>query len=219
MMDRIPIIYENAQAVVCVKPVGLLSQGSTGMVPLLSEQLACDIFPIHRLDQNVGGVMVYAKTARAAAALSRQLQNGDMQKEYLAVLKGIPIADSGLLEDLLLHDSHRNKSYVVSRVRKGVRDARLYYRVLNTANGTALVQVRLLTGRTHQIRAQFSSRGLPLLGDSRYGGGAGKPQLWSMAVHVCLPGEAASRFTALPQSLGGFSLSSPPDAINLSFLK
>ena len=103
-----------------------------------------------------------------------------MEKIYLAVLRGVPEAPEAALEDLLFHDSRTNKTFVVDRPRKGVREAKLDYRVLAEAEGLSLVRVRLHTGRTHQIRAQFASRGLPLLGDIRYGSRADcTPALWA----------------------------------------
>ena len=127
------------------------------------------MYPVHRLDQAVGGVMVYARTAEAAAALSRQIQHSAWEKTYLAVVEGTPEAPEGELVDLLYHDQRRNKTYVVTRERRGVKEARLLYRILATEQGRSLVAIRLLTGRTHQIRVQFASRGLPLVGDGRYG--------------------------------------------------
>ena len=169
----IAILYEDRHLVVCVKPAGVLSQdaGENSLPGLLRAQLGTDyVGVVHRLDREVGGVMVYAKTPGAAAALSRSVQERTLEKTYLAVLRGIPEASTGTLEDLLFHDQNRNKTYVVDRVRKGVRDARMDYKVLETAGERTLVRIRLHSGRTHQIRVQFASRRLPLVGDGKYGG-------------------------------------------------
>jgi 23S rRNA pseudouridine1911/1915/1917 synthase len=207
----IPILLDNRDLVVCQKLPGLLSQtsdsGENSMVSQLEQQLHCAIFPVHRLDREVGGVMVYAKNQKTAADLSRQIQQGKMQKEYLAVVRGLPEPPSGLLTDLLYHDRQRNKTYVVARARKDVKEARLRYRVLESNQGCSLVQVLLLTGRTHQIRVQFASRQLPLLGDGRYGGGSGPLQLWSARLRFFYGG--AQCFTCLPPALGPFTPAAP----------
>lgn len=159
------ILFQDGDLVVCVKPVGLDSE--SGVPAALEAQLGGTFFPIHRLDQNVGGVMVYARTKKAAAELSRAVQEGTMVKEYLALVHGIPEA-SGDWEDLLWKDSKKNKVYVVKRQRGGVKKARLEYTRL-TDTDPSLVRIRLHTGRSHQIRVQFSSRGFPLVGDHKYG--------------------------------------------------
>ena len=159
------ILYSDRELAVCIKPVGLDSE--LQVPAALKEQLGGEIFPIHRLDKNVGGVMVYARTKQAAAALSRAVQEGTMVKEYVAVVHGAP-PESGDWEDLLWKDPQKNKVFVVKRQRGGVKKARLEYRVLKSGE-TSLVRVRLHTGRSHQIRVQFSSRGFPLVGDHKYG--------------------------------------------------
>lgn len=165
------ILYQTEQAVVCVKPIGAASQGDapTAMPQLLAAQLGCEVFPVHRLDQAVGGVMVYARTREEAARLTAQLGCGTIKKTYLAVVCGEVVQARGTLEDLLFHDRTRNKTYVVGRKRAGVKQARLHYELLQTRDGLSLVRVQLETGRTHQIRVQFASRALPLLGDGKYG--------------------------------------------------
>ena len=182
------IIYEDAQLAVCVKPVGTAAQGEApnAMPQQLAAQLGCtEIFPVHRLDQIVGGVMVYAKTQLAAAALSQQLQTGAFKKEYLAVLRGVPEQEEDTLCDVLYHDCVKNKTFVVKKKRPGARQARLAYALCQSvpdgADVLSLVRVQLFTGRTHQIRAQFASRKLPLLGDGKYGGGDNRCScaLWS----------------------------------------
>lgn len=167
----IQVLFQDKSIAVVVKPVGVLSQcdGAEDMVTLLAKQLGGEIYPIHRLDRNVGGVMAFARTAKAAAVLSAQIQNRIFIKRYLAAVSGIPNPESGEMTDLLFKDSRSGKSFVVDRPRKGTKEARLAYRVLDTAEGKSLVLVRLFTGRTHQIRVQFASRKMPLLGDGKYG--------------------------------------------------
>lgn len=155
------ILYSNKHYTVIVKPVGLDSEHD---VPAA---LGGEVYPIHRLDKNVGGVMVYARTKAAAASLSRAVQEGTMVKEYVALVHGTP-PESGDWEDWLFKDSRKNKVFVVKRQRSGVKQARLEFQRLAEGE-TSLVHVRLHTGRSHQIRVQFASRGFPLVGDHKYG--------------------------------------------------
>ena len=156
------ILYSDRELAVCVKPVGLDSEAQ---VPeALKAALGGEIFTIHRLDKNVGGVMVYARTKAAAAALSKLIQQGAFVKEYVAKVHGQP-PESGDWQDLLFKDSRKNKVFVVNRQRSGVKAARLEFVRL----GENLVRIRLHTGRSHQIRVQFASRGFPLMGDHKYG--------------------------------------------------
>ena len=174
------ILYCDSHFIVCIKPVGLDSEGE---VPAkLKEQFAGDIFPLHRLDKNVGGVMVYARTKATAAELSKAIQNGDMVKEYVALVHGTP-PEADTWTDLLFKDSRKNKVFVVKRPRSGVKEAKLAFRTLQMAE-RSLVHIRLYTGRSHQIRVQFSSRGFPLVGDHKYGSRAPEtaPMLYSCRI-------------------------------------
>lgn len=206
MRDLIKILYEDNELVVCVKQAGLLSEtGAKNSLPdMLASQLsargeATQLFAVHRLDREAGGVMVYAKTAECAAHLSRQMTEGGFSKRYMAVLCGVPEACEGTLEDLLYHDRQKNKTYVVKRQRRGVKSARLDYSVLDERAGHCLVDVKLYTGRTHQIRVQFASRRLPLLGDSKYGGEKQTTMaLWSYKLSFVHPSGETMSFVDLP---------------------
>ena len=167
------ILYENDSLVIAVKPAGVLSEdaGEGSMASELRRETGGDIFTVHRLDRAVGGVMVYAKTKDAASALSK---DGALDKEYIAVVHG-ETEDTGEMRDLLFKDSKTNKSYVVKRARRGVREAALTYKTLDRKEGLSLVSVKLGTGRSHQIRVQFASRRHPLVGDGKYGASDGCP--------------------------------------------
>ena len=186
------ILYSDRDLVVCVKPVGLDSEMEVPAA--LKERLGGEIFPLHRLDKNVAGVMVYGRTKSAAAALSKVIQEGRMVKEYVAKVHGTP-PESGILTDLLVKDSRKNKVFVVKKARAGVKEAKLQYRHL----GEGLVHVRLFTGRSHQIRVQFSCRGFPLVGDHKYGSRAEEtaPMLFSCRITFPYKGKP-HRYSALP---------------------
>ncbi len=189
------ILYSDRDLAVCIKPVGLDSE--TEVPATLITELGGQIFPIHRLDKNVGGVMVYARTKQAAAALSKAVQEGQMVKEYVAVVHGTP-PENGDWEDLLFKDSSKNKVFVVKKERRGVKKARLEF-VRLSAGEQSLVHIRLHTGRSHQIRVQFSSRGFPLVGDHKYGSrdGRSEPMLFSRRISFPYKGERKV-FEALP---------------------
>lgn len=189
------ILYSDKEIVVCVKPLGLDSEKE--MPAALREALGGELYPIHRLDQNVGGVMVYARTKSSAAALSRAVQEGTMVKEYVAMVHGTP-PEAGDWQDFLFKDSRKNKVFVVKRQRNGVKSARLEF-TRKTAGETSLVHIRLHTGRSHQIRVQFASRGFPLVGDHKYGSRdtATAPMLFSCRLTFPYKGESRT-FQAYP---------------------
>ena len=190
------ILYSDQDIAVIIKPVGLDSEAEVPAA--IMQALGGQVFPIHRLDKNVGGVMVYARTKTAAAGLSKAVQEGSMVKEYVAMVHGTP-PESGDWEDFLFKDSRKNKVFVVKKERKGVKKARLDFRRL-TAGEISLVRIRLHTGRSHQIRVQFSSRGFPLVGDHKYGSRdeATAPMLFSC--RISFPwGDEIKIFEKFPQ--------------------
>ena len=189
------LLFSDKDLAVCVKPVGLDSENQ---VPTeLKAVLGGEIFTVHRLDLNVGGVMVYARNKQTAATLSRSIQEGTMVKKYVAEVHGTP-PEQGDWEDLLWKDSSKNKVFVVKRQRGGVKKARLEFQRLS-AGETSLVRIRLHTGRSHQIRVQFSSRGFPLVGDHKYGSRAPEtnPKLYSCNITFPFKGKTLS-FESLP---------------------
>lgn len=166
------LIYQDQDIIVCVKPPRVLSTDEPGGLPELVRQALgdekADVRTVHRLDRVVSGLMVLARNKAAASALSRQIREDRFQKEYLAVLHGAPEADQGTLRDLLLRDKSERKTYIVAEPGKDVQEAILDYWVEKRRADMSRVRIRLITGRTHQIRAQFSGRGLPLVGDRKY---------------------------------------------------
>ena len=182
------ILFSDRDLAVCIKPVGLDSETEVPMA--LKEQLGGEIYTIHRLDKNVGGIMVFARTKQAAAALSKAVQEGQMVKEYVAMVHGTP-PEYGDWEDFLFKDSRKNKVFAVKKERKGVKYARLEFHRL-TDGDPSLVHIRLHTGRSHQIRVQFSSRGFPLVGDHKYGSRDERlePMLFSCRISFPWKGES-----------------------------
>ncbi len=166
------LLYLDSDIVVCIKPARVLSTDEPGGLPdLIREALGdpkADIRTVHRLDRVVSGVMVLARNAKAASELSRQVRDDNFQKEYLAVIHGCPKTDFGTLRDLLYRDKARKMTMVAQEMAKGVQEAVLDYQLLNTSQTISRVKIKLHTGRTHQIRVQFSSRGMPLLGERKY---------------------------------------------------
>ncbi len=190
------ILFSNKDLVACVKPVGMDAEHELPTV--LQEQLGGEIFTVHRLDKNVGGVMVYARTKKSAATLSQLIQNGQMVKEYVATVHG-NVPQSGDWEDFLFKDSRKNKVFVVKRQRAGIKKAHLEFTKLSANEETSLVRIRLHTGRSHQIRVQFASRGFPLVGDHKYGArdDCSAPMLYSCCISFPFDGKPLC-FTSMP---------------------
>lgn len=163
------IIYCDKDIVVCLKPAGVLSTDESGGMPeLLRTELGGEIRTVHRLDRVVSGLMLFARNADAASALSKDIRENRFNKQYLAVVHG-ECLDKGRMTDLLLRDKALRKTFVVQKLAKGVQEAILDYETLARENGMSLVLIELVTGRTHQIRCQFSHHGFPLVGDRKYG--------------------------------------------------
>jgi len=164
------ILFQDDSIIVCIKPSRVLSTDEPGGVPdLLRQQLGItEVRTVHRLDRVVSGLMVLARNATSAAELSRQIRDNAFEKEYLAVVHGKPQLPQGEYRDLLVRDKARKMTLVAQKTGKGVQEAILNYRVLSEKENLSMVQIQLQTGRTHQIRVQFSSRGMPLVGDRKY---------------------------------------------------
>ncbi len=167
------VLFEDSQIIVVIKPQGVLSQsdanGRESMVELLTASVGSPVYPVHRLDRTTLGLMVFAKTPSAAAELSRQIASGQMTKKYIAAVHGTATPPAGDMTDLLYFDRRKNKSFVVRRERAGVKKAVLHYETLTASSDFSVLEITLETGRTHQIRVQCASRGMPLWGDHRYG--------------------------------------------------
>lgn len=166
------LLYTDEDILVCLKPARVLSTDEPGGVPDLArkalEDPKADVRTVHRLDRVVAGVMVLARNPKSASELSRQIRENEFEKEYLAVVHGMPEQDQGTLVDLLGRDKARKMTYVASEPAKGVQEAVLDYQVLNRTDAMSRVRIRLRTGRTHQIRVQFASREMPLVGERKY---------------------------------------------------
>lgn len=187
------IIYYDNNIIVCIKPAGVISTDEEGGMPqLLREALgdeSADIRAVHRLDQVVSGLMVYAQSNAAASELSRQIRCGEFHKSYLAVVHGVPEERKGRFEDILLRSKEKRKTFVINKPARGAQNAILDYELLGSNGERSLVAIELITGRTHQIRAQFSHRRLPLLGDRKYGAGEDNCRiaLWSYSLSFLNP--------------------------------
>ncbi len=187
------IIYYDNNIIVCIKPAGVISTDEEGGMPqLLREALGdenADIRAVHRLDQVVSGLMVYAQSNAAASELSRQIRCGEFHKSYLAVVHGVPEERKGRFEDILLRSKEKRKTFVINKPARGAQNAILDYELLGSNGERSLVAIELITGRTHQIRAQFSHRRLPLLGDRKYGAGEDdcRIALWSYSLSFLNP--------------------------------
>ena len=170
------IIYYDDNIIVAVKPAGVISTDDPGGMPtLLREALGrddADIRTVHRLDQVVSGLMVFAQTPAAASELSRQIRMGEFKKTYLAVVHGVPQERRGRMEDILLRSKEQRKTFVVNKPCRGSQEAVLEYRLLGSNGEMSMVEINLITGRTHQIRASMADLGHPLLGDGKYGVGS-----------------------------------------------
>ena len=166
------LVYVDDDILVCLKPARVLSTDEPGGVPDLCREAlgdkAADVRTVHRLDRVVAGLMVLARNAKAASELSRQIREDAFGKEYMAVVHGRPAAEAGTLRDLLGRDKARKMTFVAQEMAKGVQEAVLDYALLNHAENMSRVRIRLHTGRTHQIRIQFASRSLPLVGERKY---------------------------------------------------
>ena len=220
------ILYEDEDIIVPVKPAGLQSQSVHSFEPDMVSEIRKHIaglstkistnLPepyvgvIHRLDKPVGGVMVYAKNQKAAAALSKQVQDGTLKKTYCAVICGQPVDNVGKYVDFLRKDEKNNYSQIVDKSVDGSKRAELSYEMIGTkqvgGQKLSLVKIQLMTGRHHQIRVQFAGHGFPLLGDAKYGSGTSVGRrreplaLWAMELRFLHPGTGeVMSFSAKPQ--------------------
>ena len=182
---NIEVIYRDKSLAVCIKPAGVACEAADQrecMPSLISRELSVDyVGTVHRLDTVTEGLMLYSLDKRVTGRLTEAIAARETEKEYLAIVHGRPEETEGEMRDLLFRDSGKNKTYVVKRERRGVREAILTYRVIETKETDygvlSLVRVKLVTGRTHQIRAQFASRSMPLLGDGKYGAKDNAPRV------------------------------------------
>lgn len=204
------VIFSDSDILIVNKPYGLLSQGSQSggdnIISLLKSENGETVLPVHRLDRTTGGLMVFAKNKRSAAKLSEQILNKRFKKTYLAVCPDKINPEKGEMRDILFFDRIKNKSFVVKKERKGAKSAELSYEKLSEGNfgkeKTALFKIELKTGRTHQIRVQFASRGAPLIGDRRYGSDIKSKNiaLWSYALNFLHPATGKEmKFSLLPK--------------------
>lgn len=214
MDDELIVLYEDNHIIVVLKPQNVAccpdESGDTNLLDMVKKYIKekynkpgnAFVGLIHRLDRPTGGVMVYAKTSKAAARLSKQLQDGDIEKNYFAVLCGAPNKKKGTLDNYLRKNTLNNTVYVCTQTEEGAKRAVLDYEILEEKDGLALADIRLHTGRTHQIRVQFAAINTPVYGDMRYGGEKavkGKLALFAYSLRFAHPvtGEKM-RFVAEP---------------------
>lgn len=181
------ILYQDKDIIVCIKPAGIPTQSGSismpDMVSILKNYIYVDsgrklppyLGLIHRLDQPVEGLLVFAKTPSAAKELSRQLTNNTFGKYYQAVLHGVPPCQESDLENYIVKDRQSNTSHICSRDTKGAKKAQLHYRITETSDSCSLAEITLMTGRHHQIRVQMAHMGTPVVGDLKYGGSTPSP--------------------------------------------
>lgn len=191
-LGDLKIIYADGSVVIADKPSGVDSEKelpALALDALGSSEMGGELYTVHRLDRMTSGLIVLARTKKAAASLSDAIASGRVEKRYVALVGGIPAPPSGEMEDLLFFDRQKGRSYPVSRKRKGVKEAKLAYTTVSSdaKKGESLVSVRLYTGRTHQIRVQFASRGMPLCGDGRYGSREPPERFFLRSVSLSFP--------------------------------
>ena len=194
IMEDLIILHEDNHIIVVLKPQNVPTcedeSKDENMLSMIKEYIRVTynkqgnvyLGLVHRLDRPTGGVMVFAKSSKAAARLSEQLQNGEFEKRYFAVLAGIPKEEKATLTHYMKKNSVNNMVYLCSPTESGAKYAELEYTVLETQNDLALADVRLHTGRSHQIRVQMNAIGTPVYGDMRYGGEKAKKgylSLWA----------------------------------------
>ena len=213
----IRIIYNCPGYLICIKPQGIVSE-DPGLPSLICAQERIPaLFPVHRLDQGTGGLIVLAKNPDSCKVLSEAFSAHKTEKNYLAVIQASKIEKSGTFEDYLYHDRKTNKSYIVKTMRKGARKSACSWSLLETVRTEEiplhLVRVDLQTGRTHQIRVQFASRGMPIFGDKRYGScfKSKYPALWSAGLSFPDPEDSGKkiRFDAPPPDMDPWNRFSP----------
>lgn len=199
---KIVTIFEDNHLMVVVKPQGVPVQKDssgdsdlqTGVMEFLKHKYnkPGNVFLgiVHRLDRPVGGVIVFAKTSKAASRLSEQIRQNVWKKQYITIVEGVPDKDRGILEDYLLKNGDTNMVSIVDGSVKGAKKAVLKYSVVEKCAEKAMLRIDLVTGRSHQIRVQLSSRGLPILNDHRYNSnavGGGNIMLWSHIIEIKHP--------------------------------
>ncbi len=185
MMD---ILYIDEDILVAIKPPRVLSTDEPGGMPDLVRQAlgnpAADVRTVHRLDRVVSGIMVLARNPAAASGLSKQIRENTFTKEYLAVVHGCPECRNGTMRDLLVRDKARKMTMITNEKGKNVQEAILHYQILANNANLSRVRIQLVTGRTHQIRVQFSSRGMPLVGERKYASGTDECEIALWSYHI-----------------------------------